>query len=199
MTHHTVLADTIHASLDSTAFAEESAMTTRPPDVLAPLLALVLAGCAGAPAPKTPALIDTARSPVTGVFVTGRIAGGDIAALGDAGIRRVVDLTPDAETPDFDEASAVGAAGLVYANLPLRGAGDLTRENVRAFDALMRDATQPVLVHCASGNRVGAMAALRAAWIDGKGAEDAVAIGKAWGLTGLEDEVRRRIAASHAQ
>jgi uncharacterized protein (TIGR01244 family) len=159
---------------------------------------LALAGCANAPAPQAVPLLDNARSPVAGVLVTGRIAPGDIESLRDAGIRRVVDLTPDAETPDFDEASAVRAAGLGYANLPLGGPGDLTRDNVAAFDALMRDATQPVLVHCASGNRVGAMAALRAAWIEGRSAEHAVAIGKAWGLTGLEDEVRRRIASGGA-
>lgn len=159
---------------------------------------LVLAGCAGAPAPRPASPIDTARSPMPGVYVTGRIASGDVAHLREAGIRRVVDLTPDAETPDFDEASAVRAAGLAYANLPLRGAADLTRDNVVAFDALVRDATQPLLVHCASGNRVGAMAALRAAWIEGEGEEEAIAIGKAWGLTGLEHEVRRRIAAGDA-
>ena len=155
---------------------------------------LALAGCASNPAPK-PALLGTARTPAPGVYAGGRIAPGDVASLREAGIRRVIDLTPDAETPDFDEASAVRAAGLDYANLPLAGPGDLTRDNVLAFDALMRDATQPVLVHCASGNRVGAMAALRAAWIEGKSADDAAAIGKAWGLSGLEDAVRQRIVS----
>src|SRR5690606_4186192 len=66
-------------------------------------------------------------------------------------------------TPDFDEASAVHAAGLRYSNLPLAGASDLTRENVLAFDTLLAGAERPLLVHCASGNRVGAMAALLAA------------------------------------
>ncbi|MBW3551025.1 MAG: hypothetical protein KY442_09485 [Proteobacteria bacterium] len=66
----------------------------------------------------------------------------------------LVDLTPDAETPDFDEAAAVGAAGLAYVNLPLRGPSDLTRETVLMFDALMCEAQRPMLVHCASGNRV---------------------------------------------
>ncbi|RYD16136.1 MAG: hypothetical protein EOP90_04900 [Lysobacteraceae bacterium] len=155
---------------------------------------LAIAGCASHPAPK-PALLDAARTPAPGVYAGGRIAAGDVASLRAAGIRRVIDLTPDAETPDFDEASAVRAAGLDYANLPLGGPNDLTRENVLAFDALMHDATRPVLVHCASGNRVGAMAALRAAWIEGTSADDAIAIGKAWGLTGLEDAVRQRIAS----
>src|SRR3546814_239550 len=101
--------------------------------------------------------------------------------------------TPDEETPGFDGAGTVRAAGVGYSNLPLAGPPDLTRENVLAFDALLRDAERPVLVHCASGNRVGAMAALRAAWVEGLPAEEAIAIGRDWGLKGLEDEVRRRL------
>ena len=93
---------------------------------------------------------------------------------------------------------AVRASGLRYSNLPLRGAADLTRENVAAFDALLRDSSRPVLVHCASGNRVGAMAALRAAWVDGKPADEAIAIGRTWGLKGLEGEVRRRLESGPA-
>lgn len=117
----------------------------------------------------------------------------DIARLREAGIREVIDLTPDAETPDFNESAAVRAAGLRYSNLPLRGAVDLTREHVLALDALLRAAKRPLLVHCASGNRVGAMAALGAAWIDGRDAEDAIGIGKAWGLKSLESAVRPKL------
>jgi uncharacterized protein (TIGR01244 family) len=123
----------------------------------------------------------------------GRLKPEDITQLHQAGIVHVIDLTPDAETPDFDEASVVEAAGIRYSNLPVGGAIDLTFQNVVAFDKTMRDAKRPVLVHCASGNRVGAMAALRAAWIDGKSEDEALMIGKAWGLKGLEAEVRERI------
>ncbi|MDX1549980.1 MAG: hypothetical protein R3278_05475, partial [Lysobacter spongiicola] len=80
-------------------------------------------------------------------------------------------------------------------NLPLAGPSDLTRENVLAFDQLLRDAERPVLVHCGSGNRVGAMAALRAAWVEGQSPDDAIATGKAWGLTSLKDAVRERLEA----
>lgn len=151
------------------------------------------AGCATSPAlVELPAVAD-AMSPATGIVAAGRLQPVDVGRVRDAGITHVIDLTPDAETPDFDEATAVRAAGLAYSNLPLRGAVDLTRENVVAFDALVRGAQRPVLVHCASGNRVGAMAALRAAWVQGLPAEEAVAIGRAWGLKGLEGEVRRRL------
>jgi len=151
-----------------------------------------MAGAASQTAAALPELANGA-SPAPGIVSSGRLAPADIERLRAAGIRQVIDLTLDTETPDFDEAAAVRDAGLDYANLPLRGADDLTRENVQAFDTLLRDAQRPVLVHCASSNRVGAMAALRAAWIEGKSTEEAIAIGKAWGLKGLEGAVRERI------
>lgn len=168
-------------------------MLLRPARTLA--AAILLSGCAThLSTPPVPAVAN-AVSPAPGVVSAGRLASVDIQRLADAGIRHVIDLTPDAETPDFDEAGAVHAAGLAYSNLPLSGRADLTHQNVSAFDAMLRDAGRPVVVHCASGNRVGAMAALRAAWIEGLSAEDSIAIGRAWGLKGLETEVRRRIDA----
>jgi uncharacterized protein (TIGR01244 family) len=159
-------------------------------------LALVLGapGCASTPPTAVPAIAG-AMSPAPGIVTGGRLHATDIAAVRDAGIRQVIDLTPDAETPDFDEAAAVRGAGLAYANLPLHGAADLTRDNVVAFDRLIRDAKRPVLVHCASGNRVGAIAALRAAWVQGKAADDAIAVGRAWGLKSLQGDVRKKLAS----
>lgn len=163
------------------------------PSLLALAAALPLAACSPHP-PKPPLpAVANALSPGPGVVSAGRLAAEDIAHVRGAGIRHVIDLTPAAETPGFDEAAAVEAAGLAYDNLPLAGAADLTRENVQAFDAMLRKASRPVLVHCASGNRVGAMAALRAAWIDGVPTEEAISIGKAWGLSGLETAVRQRL------
>lgn len=161
--------------------------------LLAFTAALALSGCATRPVATELPAVANAVSPEPGVVSAGRLAPADIGRVHDAGIRQVIDLTPDAETPDFDEAAAVRAAGLAYSNLPLGGPADLTPANVQAFDTMLRAAKRPVLVHCGSGNRVGAMAALRAAWLEGRSAEDAIAIGKAWGLKGLEGEVRRRI------
>lgn len=139
-----------------------------------------------------------AANPGDGIHTSGRLSQDDIAKLEAAGIRHVIDLAQDNETPDFDEAAAVQAAGIGYDNLPIAGPDALTRANVEAFDRLLADAQGPVLVHCASSNRVGAMAALRAAWIEGVPVEEAIAAGRAWGLRSLEGAVRERLAASPA-
>lgn len=133
-------------------------------------------------------------APAENIHAGGRIAATDLPALRDAGIVHIIDLTPDAETPDFDEASAARAAGFAYDNLPIASPNDLSRDAVNAFHNLLRNTQGPTLVHCASGNRVGALAALRAAWIDGKTDEAAIAEGRRWGLRGLEAEVRKQLA-----
>ena len=138
-------------------------------------------------------VLEGLANPADGIRSGGRISAADLPALDAAGVRHVIDLTPDDETPDFDEAATVRAAGMRYDNLPIRGAGDLTRENVVAFDRLIEGIDRPALVQCGSGNRVGALAALRAAWLDGADDEAAVAEGKRWGLRGLEGEVRERL------
>jgi uncharacterized protein (TIGR01244 family) len=165
------------------------------------LLSLVLAmavGTATAAAPEEAAMagLPHVAFPAPHRVASGRLQAGDIATLKRAGIRQVIDLSLDSETPGFDEAAAVRAAGIGYHNLPIRGAGDLTRARVAQFDRLLRDAgDQLTLVHCASSNRVGAMIALRAALIDGRSSEAALAEGRRWGLKSLEPAVRERLQA----
>jgi uncharacterized protein (TIGR01244 family) len=78
------------------------------------------------------------------------------AALAGAGLKTVVDLRHPAEPRSCDEPEAVREAGLEYINIPV--AGVLTPETFDFFREVMRDATRrPVLVHCASANRCGAL------------------------------------------
>lgn len=114
-----------------------------------------------------------------------------LAKLPAAGVRTVINLRPASETPDLDEKSVVEQAGMSYRSLPIAGVAGLTKDNVVTFDRLLGEAPEGgVLMHCASGNRVGAMMALRARWLQGKSAEESLAIGKASGLKGLEADVR---------
>ncbi len=126
---------------------------------------------------------------------SGRLSAADIPKLAAAGIQTVIDLSADGETPDFDEAAAVRDAGMRYHNLPIHGPQDLTPENVRAFDTLLASVGDaPLLIHCASSNRVGALMALRAATLQGMSGDAAVEVGRAWGLKSLEPAVRARLA-----
>lgn len=118
----------------------------------------VLSACHAVRSPSPVPPLAHAVSPAPGISSAGRIESTDLPLLRAAGIRSVIDLTPDAETPGFDEAAEMRAAGIAYSNRPLSSPQDLTRSNVRRFAALLDAAPRPLLVHCASGNRVGAMA-----------------------------------------
>ncbi len=132
--------------------------------------------------------------------VSGQPSAEAIAKLPSAGITTVIDLRPDQETPDLDERAAAEKAGLKYLVLPVAGAPDLTRENVVRFDQLLKEtSSENVLIHCASGNRVGAMLALQARWMQGKSAEESLAIGKAAGMTGLTSDIQKLLEATPQQ
>lgn len=149
--------------------------------------------------PPTEALqhLPNVAFPAPGRIASGRLQASDMAALQAAGVREVIDLSLDSETPDFDEAAAMQRAGITYHNLPIAGAGDLNTANVKRFDHLLADAgSKQTLVHCASGNRVGALIALRAATLGGQSVDQAIAEGRRWGLKSLEPAVRAQLQSS---
>lgn len=111
----------------------------------------------------------------------------------DAGYVAVIDLRTAAEERGIDEAAAVDALGMSYHLLEVAGASGVTFENARALDALLADIDGPVFLHCRSGNRVGALMALRAS-MNGASDEEAMAIGKGSGLGSLAGVVESRLA-----
>jgi protein tyrosine phosphatase (PTP) superfamily phosphohydrolase (DUF442 family) len=78
--------------------------------------------------------------------------------LAEAGYKTVVDLRTPEETPRPDEwGMVVRRAGMEYVNIPV-GHIDIDNETFDRFRELMRDGgRRPMLVHCSSANRVGAL------------------------------------------
>ncbi len=114
---------------------------------------------------------------------------GDFARSGG---KHVIDLRQPTEDRGFDEAAAVSRAGMIYHSLPITGAAGLTRENVRQLDLLLNQLSgDSTLLHCASGNRVGALMALRAGWLHEASVDEALDIGRKHGLAGLQPQVER--------
>jgi protein tyrosine phosphatase (PTP) superfamily phosphohydrolase (DUF442 family) len=77
------------------------------------------------------------------------------------------------------------------------GAADLTAEKAQELAAAL-EGDGPALVHCASSNRVGALLALRAFYVAGASPSDALETGRRAGLSGLEEDVKQRLAAPRA-
>ncbi|MBT8150382.1 MAG: protein tyrosine phosphatase family protein [Gammaproteobacteria bacterium] len=118
----------------------------------------------------------------------------DFAALAEQGLKHIVNLRPPFEM-EFDEEALVASLGMTYHNIPVDGAG-INFENAALLANKLQDiGDQPTLVHCASGNRNGSLAALIAAQEQEMDAESAIAEGRRWGLTRYEPLVRQLLGS----
>ncbi|MBK8976265.1 MAG: hypothetical protein IPM29_10075 [Planctomycetes bacterium] len=134
--------------------------------------------------------IDRAKAASELVWIAGQPTPEQFAALPGAGIHRAVSLRLPIETGAGFEESQAAAAGVDFVRIPIAGAEDLTRDSVAKLSAALAAADGPVLVYCRSANRVGALMALRAAWEQGASVDEALAIGRAHGMSQLEADVK---------
>lgn len=113
-----------------------------------------------------------------------------LAKFAAAGYVAVIDLRTDKEDRGFDEPVTVMGLGMSYVSMPIDSETDITFEKAAELDKILSGFDGPVLVHCGSGNRVGALFALRE---KARGAtdEEAMAAGKVAGLTRLEPVVKK--------
>jgi uncharacterized protein (TIGR01244 family) len=155
--------------------------------LIATLGLVALAACSPAPTIDDDILgqaeIINLREPEQDIMSSGQPTAEQFQLLADAGVRHVINLRP-LEEQEFDEASLVTSLGMAYHSIPVAGGPDITRANAQAlYDLLESVAGEPVIIHCASGNRVGALIALSAQQHQGMDAEAAMAEGERWGLT----------------
>ena len=158
--------------------------------VAAWLLTCFAAAPARAQAPDFP----NRKDPLAGITTAGQPSAAQFATAAAAGYKSVIDLRTPAESRGLeDEKAAVEKLGMTYINLPVDGAGGVSYANAAALDELLGKAAHPVLIHCSSGNRAGALLALRAK-LRGADNEAALALGIAGGVTGLKQTVEERLA-----
>ncbi|WP_147652561.1 beta-lactamase hydrolase domain-containing protein [Vulcaniibacterium gelatinicum] len=168
--------------------------------LLLPVLPLRAEPPAGhAPAATQADPLAAFREPQPGLLTGGQPDAAAWPALAARGVRTVINLRPQAEMGGRDEAAEVAAAGLRYVNLPVAGAADITPAQADALWAALQGSDGAVLVHCASGNRVGALLALAMQRHGGMTPEQALAFGRAAGLKGLEPVVRERLGVPPAE
>ena len=132
--------------------------------------------------------------PEPGLMTGGCPSDADLIRLKQAGFKTALDLRPSSEWNGEDFAGRVERAGLVFLQLPVSGLDTVDDEQIRQFWAYWNDASlKPMLVHCASGNRVGALLALSAYQHGQLDAEQAIQKGQAAGLKASEPVVRARL------
>jgi len=177
------------ACFDNTprATPEAAGAASEPAAAAAPASALETATALGVP---------NAHEPTPGLLTAGQITEAQLDGLARAGYTTFVSLRlSDEEGAGWEEAYASGR-GVNFTRIPVAGAEGLTRENVEALDRILDAAgDMPVVVYCGSGNRAGALLALRARWLDGATTEEALALGRAAGMTRLEPVVAQLLGS----
>jgi uncharacterized protein (TIGR01244 family) len=121
----------------------------------------------------------------------------ELTALAEAGYRTVLNMRLPDESDNTDPAF-VEELGMAYVDVPIEGAAGLSEERAIQFAEALAEVERPVVVHCGSGNRVGALFALKAYYVDGKSADEAMQIGLDAGMTRLESAVAEHLAMAEA-
>jgi sulfide:quinone oxidoreductase len=95
--------------------------------------------------------------------VAGRLDRADIDALAGAGVRTIINNRPDGEDPGqlpaIEARRIAEAHGIAYRHIPITTA-TLSRADVTAFAAALRETPAPVVAHCRSGTRSALLWAL---------------------------------------
>ncbi|MBL4787621.1 MAG: hypothetical protein JKY60_00710 [Kordiimonadaceae bacterium] len=168
--------------------------------IILALSLLFAAGTALADEQKILVEIRNARVTADGILTGGQPTLAQLSELKKAGYTTIINLRPDAEvkrafantndaTLHFDESDAAKKLGITYISLPIGSTEDLTLQNAYALDQILKNIKGGVVLHCGSGNRVGALMALRAYHVQKKSSEVALQVGLAAGLTKLEPVV----------
>jgi len=116
----------------------------------------------------------------------------DFTSFQAAGVKTVINLRHAREQVDFDEAALMDELGIDYVHMPWAAPDELTDDIFEEANRLLSDAERPLLLHCASSNRVGA---LWACWRSLHGdvpIDDALAEGKQVGLRNAQYESKTR-------
>lgn len=127
--------------------------------------------------------------PVDGITSAGQPDAAAFEVFAESGYAAVIDIRTEGENRRLDEPAVVEGLGMEYVLFPI-GHDDVTVENARALFEVLSQYDGPVLVHCASANRVGALFALKE-FDDTGDVESALEKGRAAGMTRLEGRVKK--------
>ncbi len=181
-------------------------MKSSMPVVLLLSAVLSLAACsARRTAPKLePSSCGTVQRVHTfdGVYLASQPAAEDFRQAKTDGIHTVLNLRLPGELKEFDEPALVRELGMEYIAIPFQSPESLTPQVIDNVRALLNDpARRPLLVHCHSANRVGAVWLAHRVLDGGLDWDAALAEAKLVGLKSpaLEAAVRQYIASQESK
>ena len=103
-------------------------------------------------------------------------------AAKQSGVRSIISLLPESETQA--EAAEAQRLGLQFTSIAVLDEHGLNPQNAQRLAAAMdAPGAKPLLLHGETGDRVGALLALRAYFVDHASSEAALALGQSAGMT----------------
>jgi uncharacterized protein (TIGR01244 family) len=128
------------------------------------LASLVFGACASKPSPaELHGSVEAAELGATpnvhvvdGIYVAAQPGPDDLRVARERGVRTILNLRKEEEMP-YDERAAAAELGLAYVHVPWNGPDELTDAVFARGRELLNTMERPVLFHCGSANRVGAM------------------------------------------
>lgn len=151
------------------------------------VFSVLLAACASNPAFDLGAVqaaeITNLRAPEGGILSSGQPTAAQLGVAARSGVRHVINLRTAGEEVAFNESEVVDSLGMEYHSIPVAGGAGINADNAQALADILADLNgQPVLIHCATGNRVGGLMAL-SSFADGASVDSAIEEGARWGMT----------------
>lgn len=127
--------------------------------------------------------------PVNGITTAGQPDAAALTIFAERGYKTVIDIRTEPEDRGIDEATVINDLGMKYILFPIDKPEAINFDNARELGRLIEESEGPVLVHCGSSNRVGALFALQKS-LDGADNEVALEYGREAGMTRLEGRVK---------
>ena len=140
--------------------------------------------------------IPNAAEPLPGLLTGGQPSEDQLTQAKSLGYKSIVNLRGIGEPGTETEPQLAISLGLEYVHIPVSGPHDISVEKAKALSDALEEVEAPTIVHCASGNRVGALLAMRAFHVLGESAESALKFGRQSGMTRLEAFVRSKLVRS---
>lgn len=134
--------------------------------------------------------ITNVRKPSDRLVTGGQLTQEQMMALQEQGYVNFISLRPVAEEGAGWEEEFAATRELSFTRIPVAGAAGVSREAAERLAEVLGSSDSGAVVYCKSGNRVGALLALKAHFVDGQNPEDALQFGLDAGMTSLEPLVR---------
>ncbi len=137
--------------------------------------------------------LPNCQVPFDSVLTGGQPTFDQIKQAAETGFKAIINLRTDNELPDpAQELTWAEGSGMKYFHIPISASSGFTPQNAKVFaDALSKPENYPLIIHGKSGERVGAMFALKAFHIDEKEIDEALAIGERAGMIKLAPVVKK--------